>query len=651
MKTLSVLVVIALSYLTTYAQDFQCGVRTYTHENEMERRAVLKNIKADSTGLSNREGVINYVPIKPHLLGNDDNTGYADEGALNYMLAKLNYACRDSNIQFYFSGSSFSKYPNSGMNNGLPGNSTSVFHAQNGVNNAVNCYLAHAVDNGSGPVIGAGWSFIAPNNQTENQLWFSGMIIAYHELGHYFGLLHTFQNSGSSNIQDRELVTRNFNEIPPRLSANCANTGDYVCDTDADPFDLPGATTSNCQYTGTIRDANNDLFHPSIDNSMSYYLCNHVGLFTPGQLTRMSNTYAIFNNPGRDFYLNAPETVQSPPTNLSAQNSFNGEYYGGIILNWTDNSSLETGYLIEKSTNPNGPFFVIFGVQKNSTSCNILITELNQPIYFRVKPSNSKSIYSNVSNPVTVSGLCGNNSGQTCDLDLPAGEAADRIENFTLRRGNQNLINNLNSGCSANGIGNYYNSLSANVTSAETLGFTVASLQGAQGGGYYIYVKIFADWNKDNDFDEANELLSEMEAAYQLSGSFTIPSDLPSGSYRLRVVLSSTPSIIDGCTFDNNNSSRARGEMEDYKLNVTSLGVAENQFNMNILFPIPTEAYLNIKTNESIDGKNFKISDSSGRQLMNGVITGGNPVDVSTLSEGIYFIVIDDEMKGKFIKK
>lgn len=89
-----------------------------------------------------------------------------------------------------------------------------------------------------------------------------------HELGHFFGLLHTHETRFG-----RELVN----------GSNCQKTGDLICDTPADPrLNLPNATY-NCTYVGQQLDYNGDLYQPSVDNYMSYapYYCQQK--FTRGQ--------------------------------------------------------------------------------------------------------------------------------------------------------------------------------------------------------------------------------------------------------------------------------------------------------------------------------------------------------------------------------
>lgn len=106
-----------------------------------------------------------------------------------------------------------------------------------------------------------------------------GVGVIVHEMGHYFGLSHTFNNSQSANP---ELVD----------GSNCTTAGDFVCDTPADPFFEDSGITwvdSTNTYIFMGRDANGDYYTPNVENIMSYYpgACN----FTYGQYLRMANTY------------------------------------------------------------------------------------------------------------------------------------------------------------------------------------------------------------------------------------------------------------------------------------------------------------------------------------------------------------------------
>lgn len=99
-----------------------------------------------------------------------------------------------------------------------------------------------------------------------------------HELGHFFGLLHTFENPGI------ELVN----------GSNCETAGDGICDTPADPyqqFDPPSNWIDDkCRFKSLAKDANGEYYIPQTGNVMSYYGCP-CQEFTRGQFLRMSETY------------------------------------------------------------------------------------------------------------------------------------------------------------------------------------------------------------------------------------------------------------------------------------------------------------------------------------------------------------------------
>ena len=105
----------------------------------------------------------------------------------------------------------------------------------------------------------------------------SGIKTLVHEIGHFFGLYHTFETSFGA-----ELVNKN----------NCGEAGDLVCDT---PADNNGEYSDGCVYLGPGTDANGDYYTPYLSNYMSYYgAC--VCRFTNGQYNRMAWNYLNIRN-------------------------------------------------------------------------------------------------------------------------------------------------------------------------------------------------------------------------------------------------------------------------------------------------------------------------------------------------------------------
>jgi hypothetical protein len=92
-----------------------------------------------------------------------------------------------------------------------------------------------------------------------------------HELGHFFGLYHTFETKFGA-----ELVN----------GSNCKTTGDLICDTEAD-IQTPNIT--NCQYAGADKDAKGNFYFPPIGNIMSFHDC--FCKFTTEQYNKMAYVF------------------------------------------------------------------------------------------------------------------------------------------------------------------------------------------------------------------------------------------------------------------------------------------------------------------------------------------------------------------------
>ena len=93
-----------------------------------------------------------------------------------------------------------------------------------------------------------------------------------HELGHSFGLYHTFETKFGE-----ELVNQ----------SNCATAGDLICDTPADPNVIPNI---DCEFVSERTDSNGDYYRTEIGNYMSHYFCAHC-FFTHDQYEIMAKNY------------------------------------------------------------------------------------------------------------------------------------------------------------------------------------------------------------------------------------------------------------------------------------------------------------------------------------------------------------------------
>lgn len=159
------------------------------------------------------------------------------------------------------------------------------------VNNRINIYYVAAIEEPSGVCGFAGLGQIG-------NLSTSGIVIQKsggccdmtskthsHEIGHYFGLPHTFMEFGTTELVD---------------GSNCTTDADGICDTPADPF-IKGSSMAlwldGCRFISTDLDANGEFYDPLVGNIMSYYPDECGCSFTHDQYDVMAETY--LNNIGQ----------------------------------------------------------------------------------------------------------------------------------------------------------------------------------------------------------------------------------------------------------------------------------------------------------------------------------------------------------------
>jgi hypothetical protein len=123
-----------------------------------------------------------------------------------------------------------------------------------------------------------------PDDTLSNQIFLDKQFIQGNYLttlmGHFFGLLSTHDTLGGIGLADE---------------SNCRISGDFLCDTWADP-NLSGKVNASCEYMDAVLDANNEFYKPSVANLMSesYDACKCI--LTPGQYRRMRYYLNNFRN-------------------------------------------------------------------------------------------------------------------------------------------------------------------------------------------------------------------------------------------------------------------------------------------------------------------------------------------------------------------
>ncbi len=284
-----------------------------------------------------------YIPMKFHIIRNSQGVGnYTISDALRNM-CELNDWYAGFGIQFFMRGDVNFINNTAWYSNFAEGDDATINPIHN-VANVINVYYTNMTaiglcGFGNFPGTGhpasttrQGAVYLSPGCSGAGNTTFA------HELGHHLNLPHPFQGtSGAPAGISAERVTRNTNEISPRLSSNCATAGDRFCDT---PSDYIGERW-NCPRTHTQVDINGDLFDPDETLIMSYANDNCVTRFSDEQVAAMRATVTIVNGVSgpRRYWLVPPmdpyDTIASMPAPLEPANNATGVPNNWAYFKWS----------------------------------------------------------------------------------------------------------------------------------------------------------------------------------------------------------------------------------------------------------------------------------------------------------------------------
>lgn len=315
------------SFTHAKAQSFNLsdkGCATVTTSQEMQDLAAYianPHVKAKTTA------GVDSIPLSIHIVSKTDGSGRYRLDHLLTVLCQLN--TRYKPVGFYF----YVKWPVHFIKN------TSYYvhdhwngsqmMSQNNVPNTTNVYFVNDPAGACGyytygeDAVAISNNCSAPNSTTLT-----------HEIGHYFGLPHTF--SGWENGQ----TPANPEKVTRGPGANCSTAGDMFCDTEADYL---GARW-NCPYSGTKVDQNGQKYHPDSSLYMAYSDDACMTRFSNQQIGRMQNRLAT----GRTYLLNA----NSPTGSATIDTNINilypkGTVYSNLRSVWWNKVSGAQAYYVK----------------------------------------------------------------------------------------------------------------------------------------------------------------------------------------------------------------------------------------------------------------------------------------------------------------
>ncbi|MEM8526929.1 MAG: M43 family zinc metalloprotease [Bacteroidota bacterium] len=297
MKKLLFVLVSLFTMSTMYSQN--CGVPESSLQEMQDLYSTMANLRKGNF----RENISNQTSLKFKVrflvVRKDDGSWDSDltlptinNSLIGNMITQANQAFQNANIEFescgvdYINNSNLTSASTNSLNRNYKYLRLTKYYPD-----AINVHIVSNLDPGID-----GFAFKQTNPEKNNIVildmgafeiprFNNDYQVFIHELGHFFGLGHTYEPAG-------ELVTR--------VGGNCATAGDGFCDT---PADDNGSINSNCLYLGTSTDLNGDQYMPDVTNFMSnYFPCTNN--FSSEQIMYM-NTIAS-THPNRINLLNSP---------------------------------------------------------------------------------------------------------------------------------------------------------------------------------------------------------------------------------------------------------------------------------------------------------------------------------------------------------
>ena len=258
---------------------------------------------------------ISSVPIKAHILRNDTGLGGLSEFELNNALTIMNNYYANAYLEFFLCDG-INYIDDSNLFDFETDEQNAMTTAYN-VDNIINIYFANTVTSSSSGSGLCGYAYFPGGPRVilmNNSCAVNGSTLS-HEMGHFFALSHTHGNVNGTLTT--ELVD----------GSNCGSSGDFICDTPADP-QLGGSNVSaSCVYTGIDFDANGDFFDPNPFNIMSYSRKACRTEFSPQQYARIYAIYQIYR-----------AGFECPTFNVDITADYERFCGNNLEVNFTDNS-------------------------------------------------------------------------------------------------------------------------------------------------------------------------------------------------------------------------------------------------------------------------------------------------------------------------
>lgn len=389
------LIIVALFSLDIHAQSNRaiCGLNG--DNLELQRQIAWEMQKRIRSAEAARKVEDTYfIPVKFHLVADDNGEGRILEHYVLQQLCWLNEAYTDYNIQFYLKDASVNYIDNSVIYEGPGTQGGELRMRQFRDENALNIFLTNKADTGGGS-IGTTLGFYSPNRDwvviRKDQMTDGYNSVIGHEVGHFFSLLHPHNGWDSEPWE----ASRHGNPVSIRFiggveiecqdRSNCEIAGDFLCDTPPD-YNF-GFGWPNCNFTNQIEDPCGEVVVPMEINFMGYFLsCSDFSyIMTDDQAAQMVEN---IESTSRDYldndFMAGPEPGLAGLLSPSAGSQLDRNE--NIGFDWEDDSNA-VAYLFQLSNRNafNDENIVVSRIVEESYT---VVDELeqNQFYHYRVIP-------------------------------------------------------------------------------------------------------------------------------------------------------------------------------------------------------------------------------------------------------------------------
>ena len=391
----------------TFAQAHSfCGTSSADLEVVRERLIVNKEYLKDHAEITNRRNkVTTYVPIKFHLVGENDGSNRISTVNVLDQLCVLNEVFSSFDFQFFIH-EGLNIVDNTDIFDS-PGSGRGTLDMQvERDRRALNIWIlgdASTSNNTSeGIVLGyydPVFDWVVVNKNFVNGNGYT----LIHELGHFFSLLHPFHGWGDEGAPPYDA---SYEGKPAPLTApdpgysrdpilteyadgsNCEVAGDMICDTPADYLYFTEINHAACRYDRPMLDPRGERLNPDPSLIMGYFLDNCMDHFTEDQVNLMK---ADLQNNDRSHLRNGNTPSVQPITNNTTLRSPIDRVvtpnYNQVQLNWNATPHA-TRYFIEVDRVPS---FSTSSFTFTTSNTSLVIENLLEPdknYFWRVRPYN-----------------------------------------------------------------------------------------------------------------------------------------------------------------------------------------------------------------------------------------------------------------------